>query len=160
MILMAPFLSFSLWRSTSGIRIFCMLLADGLLVYYMWPSATIARNLLLSASHLTSLSLNWTSFSLDLVKALLTKLLVSILDSLNYWVFIGYHSLSEHWRRGISMIGILSIQDLLVLFSIYLSLILSLLDSIDEMTSVGSLVHSKSSRRPSNCYTSAWSTCT
>jgi len=143
MILMAALLSLSLRRSASGVRIVSWLLADSFVIGDVRSSTAVARHLFWPHSHLRSLSLNRTPFTLDLVKALLAVLLVSILNSLYYGVLIGDHTFSEHRRRSIGVIRILAAQYLLVFFGIYLGLIWCLREALYQVTAVGGLVQPK-----------------
>ena len=145
MILMAALLSLSLRRSASGVRIVSWLLTDGFVICDVRSSTAIARHLLWPHSHLSTLGLYRTPFTLDLVKALLAILLISILDGLHYGVLIGDHTFSEHRRRSIGVIRILTAQYLLVFFGIYLGLVLSLREAIYQVTAVGGLVQAKAS---------------
>ena len=94
MILMTILLSFSLWRSTSGVRIVGWLLTDGFMIGYVRSSTAIARHLLWPHSYLSSLGLYRPSFTFDLVEALLAILLISILNGLHYGVLICDHTLT------------------------------------------------------------------
>ncbi len=145
MILMTSLFSFSLWRGTSGVRIVSWLLTDGLMISDVKSSTAIARHLLWPHSNLSSLSLYRAPFTLDLVKALLTILLISILNGLYYGVLISDHTFTQHRRRSIGMIRILGAQYLLVFFCIYLGLVLCLREAIYQVTAVGGLVQAKSS---------------
>jgi hypothetical protein len=64
------------------------------MIGYVRSSTAVARHLLWPHSYLSSLGLHRTPFSFDLVKALLTILLISILNGLHYGVLIGDHTLA------------------------------------------------------------------
>jgi hypothetical protein len=94
-------------------------------------STAIAGYLFRPSTNIHTLSRDRLSFSFDLVEALFTKLLISMLHGLYNWIFICDHALPKHRRRSVGVVWILSTKYLLMLFGINLGLILSLLHSID-----------------------------
>jgi hypothetical protein len=157
MILMSSFFSFSLWRSTPRVRIISRLLANCFMINDVRSPTAITRDLFWSSSHINTLSRHRSSFTLYLIEALLSKLLISMLYSLHYRVFVSYHSFSKHWRWSIGVIRILSNKNLLMFFGINLSLVLSLLYPINEVTTIGCLIHSKSCWwAPTYCRICTW----
>ena len=157
MILMASFLPLSLRWCTSRIWIISGLLAYSFMIHNMWSSAAITWNLFRSASSINTRCLNRPPFPFDLIKALLSILLVDMFHSLNDRVLVSYHAFTKHWRWSICVVRVLAVHYLLVLFGVNLSFVLSLNCSpLSKMTSIGSLVNAKAH---TNCGTRTWGPC-
>lgn len=149
-------ISFSLRRSASRVRILCRLLTYCLVPDRPGPSTAVTWNLGSSGDSSPSLS-HRSSLSLDLIEALLSELLISMLHRLHNRVLISHHALSKHWGGSICvvLIGVrTSTQNELVvlLFRIDLSLVLSLglMVQDSQMTALG-MINSRGRRNTHYC---------
>lgn len=91
-------------RATPRVWIIGGLLARWFIGYtYRGFSSTITGQLFASC---VNPRIDWASFLFDLIEALLSKLHICMLYSLNNRVLICNHALSKHGRRGISLVWV------------------------------------------------------